>query len=508
MAVSQDMVEECRFLLDPVSWGEQMLVNRDGSPRIYRDYQKRDLRCPANRIVHLDGRSVGKTIDLSTLLLHCTFVNRGRSVLVAAPYQGQLNMIAEEVEFQLNHNPLLRDNVVLRANGQPTIKRHPYFEVLFRNGCALYFRPAGDHGDVFRSLHVDLLLVDEAAWLSTRAWNALRQCLNPDGVMRVYSTPNGLRNTPYYRITQSKDWQVFRWPSWLVPGWTDERDRELAEFYGGKNTPGYQHEVAGEHGAPSFGAFNVKQVMRAVTSISDYRRVDLTGEALEDCNSEREVRDRIESLLGLEEGHGRYWMGVDLGYTSDPTELLLFEKDEDDVMSLVIRIHAERVPYPALSVLIALLDRLYEPEGIGLDRGGNGTAVEHELLSLDKFRDRHFAGRLVGYDFGGTIAIGEDEQGKIIKKRVKEEMTRVINKALHARKVRLPEEDPEVEDQLCTQTYVTGDRGIVYSKGNDHVVDAMRCAFMRHAQDTDDTYDPIEIIIPNVRLVHITRPLP
>ena len=508
MAVSQDMVEECRFLLDPVSWGEQMLVNRDGSPRIYRDYQKRDLRCPANRIVHLDGRSVGKTIDLSTLLLHCTFVNRGRSVLVAAPYQGQLNMIAEEVEFQLNHNPLLRDNVVLRANGQPTIKRHPYFEVLFRNGCALYFRPAGDHGDVFRSLHVDLLLVDEAAWLSTRAWNALRQCLNPDGVMRVYSTPNGLRNTPYYRITQSKDWQVFRWPSWLVPGWTDERDRELAEFYGGKNTPGYQHEVAGEHGAPSFGAFNVKQVMRAVTSISDYRRVDLTGEALEDCVSEREVRDRIESLLGLEEGHGRYWMGVDLGYTSDPTELLLFEKDEDDVMSLVIRIHAERVPYPALSVLIALLDRLYEPEGIGLDRGGNGTAVEHELLSLDKFRDRHFAGRLVGYDFGGTIAIGEDEQGKIIKKRVKEEMTRVINKALHARKVRLPEEDPEVEDQLCTQTYVTGDRGIVYSKGNDHVVDAMRCAFMRHAQDTDDTYDPIEIIIPNVRLVHITRPLP
>ena len=72
----------------------------------------------------------------------------------------------------------------------------------------------------------------------------------------------------------------------------------------------------------------------------------------------------------------------------------------------------------------------------------------------------------------------------------------------------MPEEDPEVEDQLCTQTYVTGDRGIVYSKGNDHVVDAMRCAFMRHAQDTDDTYDPIEIIIPNVRLVHITRPLP
>jgi hypothetical protein len=507
MVVTEETVEECRFLLDPVSWGERMLVNRDGSPRAYRDYQVRDLRCPAARIVHLDGRSVGKTIDLSTLLLHFTFINKGKSVLVAAPYQGQLNLIAEEVEFQFNSNPLLRDNVVLKANGKPHIKRHPYFEVLFRNGCAIYFRPAGDHGDVFRSLHVDLLLVDEAAWLSTRAWNAVQQCLNAGGVMRVYSTPNGLRNTPYYRITQSREYQVFRWPSWLAPDWSEERDRELTEFYGGKDTPGYRHEVAGEHGAPSYGAFPVKQVVRAVAEISDYRRVDLTGEALEDCTDEREVRERIETLLGLTGGFGRCWMGVDLGYTSDPTELLLFEEDEDNVMSLVLRVHAERVAYPALSEVIALLDRVYDPVGIGLDRGGNGTAVEHELLSLDKFRDRHFSGRLVGYNFGGTIAVGEDEQGKVIKKRVKEEMTRVINKALHARKVRLPAEDPEVEDQLCTQTYVTGDRGIVYSKGNDHIVDAMRCAFMRHAQDTDDTYDPIEIV-PVFCVAHITRKLP
>jgi len=249
------------------------------------------------------------------------------------------------------------------------------------------------------------------------------------------------------------------------------------------------------------------QVVRAVTELADYRRIDLTGEALEDCVGEREVRDRIETLLGLTGGFGRCWLGADLGYTSDPTELLLFEEGEDEVLSLVLRVHAERVAYPALSEVIALLDRVYDPIGIGLDRGGNGTAVEHELLSLDKFRDRHFAGRLVGYDFGGTLAVGEDEQGKVIKKRVKEEMTRIINKALHAHKVRLPTEDAEVEDQLCTQTYVVGDRGIVYSKGNDHIVDAMRCAFLRHAQETDDTYDPIDIT-PKFCLAHITRELP
>lgn len=497
-----------RFRTNPAAWGEAFLVNRDGSPRLYRDYQKDDLLCSANRIAHLDGRSVGKTIDLATLVLWYASVHKGKAALVVAPYQGQLDTIIEEVEHQLANAPSLADTVARGADGRRKIKRQPYFQVEFTSGCKVYFRPGGTRGDSFRSLHVDFLLVDEAAWLPDAAWDALRQCLNAGGKFRVYSTPNGLRDTTYYRITQgNKEWRVFRWPSWIAPDWTEARRDELLAFYGGEHTAGWLHEVAGEHGMPTYGAFNTAEVLRAITDIPRYRKVDIHGEMLADCTSELAVRERLEDCLAATPSPGTYWLGGDLGYTSDPTELLLFEEGENEVLSLVLRVHAERVPYPQISELIALIDQLYSPAGIGIDRGGNGTSVEQELLHLDKFRSRYFLGRLAAYDFGGSIVTGHDANLNPIRRNCKELMTSLINRALHEHKVRIPQQDPAIEDQLCTQTYAMKERRIVYSKGNDHCVDAMRCALLRRSQDVDPNFDPVEIV-PSFCFAHITRELP
>jgi len=100
---------------------------------------------------------------------------------------------------------------------------------------------------------------------------------------------------------------------------------------------------------------------------------------------------------------------------------------------------------------------------------------------------------LVGYDFGSSVAVGEDKAGKPIKKRVKEHMTALINEALNAKKLKLPKSDSEIEDHLCTQTYVLSSYGVVYSKGNDHLNDALRCALLRRAQEKNTDYDPVEI---------------
>jgi hypothetical protein len=490
----------------PPRWGETFLVNRDGSPRRYRWYQEEDLSCRDERIVHLDGRAVGKTVNLATLLLWFCHVNRGKSVLVAAPFQSQLNTIIEEVEFQIHHVEALRDAVARERSGRLRIKRRQHVEIVFANGCTAYFRPGGTKGDAFRSLHVDFILVDEAAWLPEAAWTALMPCLNSGGMLRAYSTPSGLRDRTYYRATQGKGWKVFRWPSWIAPEWDGVRRDGLLAFYGGEGTAGWRHEVAGEHGQPSYGAFNAAQVMKAVADIDGYRKIVIRGEDFDGCAGELESRLRLENLLGLDGGGGRCWIGVDTGYTHDPTEALVLEEDENEVLSLILRVHAERLPYPLVSELIALLDTVYNPIGIGLDRGGNGAAVEQELVGLDKFKDRFMMGTLVAYDFGGTIAVGEDTNGQEIRKRTKEEMTRLINKALSTGKLRIPKDDPVVEDQLCTQTYVRTERGIVYSKGNDHIVDAMRCAFLRRAQETDLQYDPVFINLPFVHFQPVKFP--
>lgn len=209
----------------PNSLGEAYLFNRDHSPCRYWPHQVEDLRCADRNIIHLDGRDAGKTINIITLALHYAFITRGGQGLIAAPRQGQLDTLIEELEFQLDHRPDLANSVALTKQGKQKIKRKPYFHLEFRNGSILYLRPAGAWGDAFLSLHVDRIWVDEGAWFSERAWKAIRQCLKSKGELPIYSTPNGLRNTTYYRLTTSSSFTLFRWPSWLNPHWTLEREQ-------------------------------------------------------------------------------------------------------------------------------------------------------------------------------------------------------------------------------------------------------------------------------------------
>jgi hypothetical protein len=475
-------------LASPVLWGQAYLRNRNGEPRSYWPHQVEDLLAEEPNIIHLDGRASGKSTDISTQILHFAFTTRGGLGLVAAPHQGHLDTLIEEIEFQLDANPDLYASIALTKYGKPKIHRKPYFRLEFTNGSTIYFRPAGAYGDAFRSLHVERIWVDEGAWLTERSWKALRQCLKADGRLRIYSTPNGLRDTTYYRLTLSPQFRVFRWPSWLNPTWSDEREAQLVEFYGGKETAGWQHEVAGEHGKPSYGAFNIEHLNLCRQEVLEYQKVEITGEELKDCDSEDASTERLEMLMNLMPQTGVYWVGGDLGYTNDPTELVVFrevEVAERPVLRMVLRVHMEHVAYPHVAQAIALLERMYTPVGIGVDNGGNGMAVVQDLLTLDRFKPLGLDGRLKGFDFGGmtTLAVRD---GKEVKKRTKELMTSLINGALQRRAIVLPIDDSEIEDQFTTQTYTLNGGNVVYSKGNDHIIDAVRCAMLAREQGALD----------------------
>ena len=50
----------------------------------------------------------------------------------------------------------------------------------------------------------------------------------------------------------------------------------------------------------------------------------------------------------------------------------------------------------------------------------------------------------------------------------------------------LPADDLEIEDQFTTHTYTLRDGKVIYGKGNDHIIDAVRCAMMVREQDRLD----------------------
>jgi|GEM_PF-2465339 len=149
LEVSSEEVKLGLSLRDPVLWGQGYLRNRDGSPRVYWPHQVEDLRSEERNIIHLDGRGAGKSISLTTDALHFAFTTRGGQGLVAAPHQGHLDTLIEEMEFQIDSSPELTRSIVVTKYGNPKIYRKPYFRLEFTNGAILYFRPAGAYGDAF-----------------------------------------------------------------------------------------------------------------------------------------------------------------------------------------------------------------------------------------------------------------------------------------------------------------------------------------------------------------------
>jgi hypothetical protein len=112
-------------------------------------------------------------------------------------------------------------------------------------------------------------------------------------------------------------------------------------------------------------------------------------------------------------------------------------------------------------------------------------AVVQELLTLDKYKPLQLDGRLRGFDFGGVTTLAVRD-GQAVKKRTKELMTSLINGALQRRQLVFPAEDADIEDQFTTHTYTLQNGNIVYSKGNDHIIDAVRCAVLSREQRSLD----------------------
>jgi hypothetical protein len=433
---------------------------------------------------------VGKTVDIVVQVLHYGVTARNGRMLVTAPNDGHCNKVIEEVEAHLQNSEFLLGLVAVDQNGRHRITRKPYYQMHWKNGTIIYIRPAGPTGKSVRSLHCDRVLVDEAAWYPEPAWRALRRVLNRGGQMRAYSSPNGLRNTTYYRITTEKKsgWKVYHWPSWIVPGCTEDHIEADARFFGGRDTAGFQHEVAGVHGAPSYAAFNIRQLQASLRKLEKlYKVIRLDGEEFDGLQSVDEATDRLSGVLdGLEENRGVYWLGGDLGYTNDPSELTVWLDDERGRLVPVLRVHNEHLPYTYQAALIALLDDHFDFAGLGLDAGSNGLSVEHILTTEDRYTDHQFAHRLETYDFGGSLTTGYDTQGRPKTQRVKEYMTSLINGRLANRTILFPagEVDPDWEDQFTTQTYSQSQASrIVYSKGNDHIIDSTRCAVLRKERE-------------------------
>ncbi len=470
---------------DPVRWGEAMLFNRDGSPQRYWDHQKEALRNPARKQVKQSARDTGKTTVLATKALHWAFTRPRRIVLIATPQRSHYAKIIAKIEGYQSLNPSLD------ARTEWFTDKAGGTELRFANGSRILFRHTNPHGTAVRGEDADMVVADESAWICKNGWDALEGCLRADGdgIMDVFSNPNGLRSTPYYRFTtQDKTFVVQRWPRTLNPFFTEQMDAELVVYHGGKDTPGYQHEVLGVHGEPLFSVFKEADILAALQPHPSYTLRRISGADIPDISSssETELRTRLRDLLALPRRRGVFYLGGDLGLSRDPSDFTIAEETPDGRLILEGRIHCENLPYPLQAEVVALLDEAYAFTSIGLDAGNNGMGMYQDLTTLDKFKVHNFASRLKPFSFGTSVVVGyevdehgQEDESKPLKRFVKVHATDLMNLALSQKQLVLYDEDLEMQDQLSGHTYrLSGEHRITYTKGNDHIVDSLRCLFM------------------------------
>lgn len=427
------------------------------APWKVRDYQRISLDSNALRKVHCDGRDVGKTSEIEITVCHAALTRHNSEMLVATQTENHLFPLMNRLARRFLED--LGGEIELVE-----LKRTPSWYLRFANGFVLWGRIAGPRGVNFQGMHVDWVIVDEAQEMTESAWGEIYQALNAGGRRWVYGVPNGLRNT-FHRMTQLEEFEQYRWHSGLNPGFDAAKDDELAALYGGRDAPGYVHRVLGEHGEP----------MRAVFSLDDY--LACVDASLGAANWTLGVGDAFE--VWEAPPRGDYYLGCDLGYARDPSEFVVY-RDDPPYLINVLRLRLDGVNYARQQQAIQALDAAFDFRAIGMDAGNSGRAVAHQLMQLGP----EWCEKVQAIEFGASIEVEPLPDGTVPRRSAKEFMTELLQRRLAERTLRFPR-IPDRESQYASHTYCVNSLGrIVYDKGNDHLIDADRCAMLCHWRNT------------------------
>lgn len=403
---------------------------------------------------------------------------------------------------------------------------------------------------------------DEAAKdKNKKQWSEFWRAMKPRCIAGVYSVPDGDRSCEFFKLDErakgtekSKELQLeslndlpshvkeiqFRRLQWSktimsAPYWSEERRRFYIDQYGGEDAPEFRHNVLGEHGDPENTVFPWHQFKLCIKDIPEYRAlkvfVDATNnevsvsgykceliagdsgpvpkqvllldmrydkskffqlDEMGDSEFRRLIKGFFISVPGLKRA------GADLGYSGDPTEILvkviygLREK-------VIARLQLKHVTYDQQCQALDAVDDVYGPkESIswGTDFGNAGSAVAHDLQGLRQYAHKNYEDRLKGFQFESTTDnVDEDgepiidaKDGKPAKITLKELSTDILTKKVQRQECEYPPDNDFIL-YYTNHTVRSGGKHRIYKKEDDHLIDADRC--QKLAQIFLDTVEDI-----------------
>jgi hypothetical protein len=423
---------------------------RGDAPWRARCYQVNSLESRTLRKVNCCARDVGKTSEIIATACWASICMPNGVGLVTAPLDNMLQPVMHEIRRQCEASSGLRANLEGSAMS-------PAWRFRFKNGFTLHGRIGGLTGLNYKGMHADWVWVDEAQDMPQAAWRELYPAVNPGGKLWVYGVPNGVRGD-FYRHAHEPSIELHTWPMWLNPDVSNADLKRLERVFGGTSAPAYVHNVLGQFSDASALAFPIDLVQKTVLR---YVLATYMGD-----------EERFDDENILRPGPVPCYMGVDLGYAEDPTEVTIYHEDPDGNLHTVARAHIGHATYDKLAAILAALIRAWRPEAVGIDAGGPGLPVVHLLarLGLDATVYPVF--------FNGWVTWTPPELAGGVRGYLKNMVTDAMAAEMAAGTLLFSDADPDRFEEYGSHTaYLTGTGRMTYSKGSDHIIDADRCAY-------------------------------
>lgn len=462
------------------------------------------------------GRSLGKSQGI--LMRACAFVFSypGAEMLITAPELNHLKPITDKVEHQLRSVKLLRE-MLPRTQGRG-INHQPQFQVQFINNARIFSRLPNRDGRGVKGSHPLVIEMDEGQDYPEPGWIELIETMKAgvEGAQwRVHGVSRGTRDR-FYKYTMGEDpdlpFYVHRYMAMHRPFWSDEERRSKLAIYGGSSANvDYRRNIYGEHGDVSNPLFVLARLMQCVRIAEtpwaeEYNRDIYTAIKINDemFKSSGQPIEAFIDIPGthLDEQYTSFYGGMDIGFTRDPTEILIFgeyAKDKNTfALRLLLRLQLMRISAADQAAAVRHIFDLYGKrlQTFTLDRTGVGLPVDQELnpervgtFEGNRLTPKHISDRIVGYGFAEKIPVDfedrdltgkETPEDAVLKKNVIEYAADEMRKVVDQGRVELPYDKELLSEWQGQAIEYVRDEGSASGikknyKGSLHTLDA---AFM------------------------------
>jgi hypothetical protein len=399
------------------------------------DWQREVLATDGN-IVLRSGRQVGKSTVISIKAAEFAIKNPGKVVMVVASVERQALLLFEKIMgYLFDHYK----GEIRRGKYKPT--KH---KVMLKNGSVIHCLPTGLSGYGIRGYTIDLLIVDEAAFVEDAVFTAITPALAiTRGNIILLSTPFGKKGY-FFRAFSDPTFTSFHISSEACP----RRDDDFLAFEKERMTVlQYAQEYLGE--------------------FVDELRQFFPTELIQSCMTLGKgvsCEDLPPSIITSPPPSSSSFLGVDVARMGgDETVLFSLRLHEGSLYELDIDITKMTLLTETVDLILSK-DRKYGYKNIYIDDGGLGVGVFDPLLVHPQTRRK-------------VIPINNssrslDRENKRKKKLLKEDLYNNLLNLMERGKLKLRYRDEVLRSLKSIQVEYTH-RGMRIFGSYSHIAEAL-----------------------------------